>query len=316
MEGVKSMFGKHMRLGILAVVVGALLIFSSSAQAGTVGLTSIIENWGSVDGSTPTIFQDDDRSVFLRAVTNPTTGAVTWAVVNPANVQQGDVALGWFGISYISYGNAAIDFNDGVPGIKTIGAGTGVNQSLLNPNYWSAVEGVLLASVADVSSGVVTLGNLSSSTSVTYAGVTVSGFDGIVRVYYDNVGDTFTGDDWSSAYAGVTDGAAVGVLADGDGLGTGTYYQIAFGTAGTTFEVSLDFLSAPTLMPTIKKNDLGTDVFAQGDIGGAVQGSEFSGDSQGTFKILFVPLPSAALPGLVMMAAIGFGAYRRRKVAQ
>ena len=287
------------------------LVFCLGAAAEATSLNTIISNYGSTDGVTPTIWQDEDRSVFLIPGSNDGNGDLVARAGLPV---AGDIALGWYTIQFIDEGN-----NQVPPGtIKDTSPVSSSDNGSLTDNA-TGVEGILHALVRSVNTvGSITtiiLENYTSATATKYKGSTTAAFGGIVDVYrQDNwtMADVFDGDDASVALPGASDGTKIGVLGDGDGTGTTEFYKISIiAGIGTIYEFAMDFQPGwPNDMPLIIKNDLGTDVYGYGTI--TANTGEFTGSSQGQFKVIYAPLPTAMWPAAALMLA-GFGMYRRRR---
>ena len=126
------------------------LVFCLGAAAEATSLNTIISNYGSTDGVTPTIWQDEDRSVFLIPGSNDGNGDLVARAGLPV---AGDIALGWYTIQFIDEGN-----NQVPPGtIKDTSPVSSSDNGSLTDNA-TGVEGILHALVRSVN----TLGSLTT----------------------------------------------------------------------------------------------------------------------------------------------------------
>jgi hypothetical protein len=317
---------------VVLLLAGCVICgLGSAVQAGT--LLSVLEQYGSLDGTTPTLFEDGDASIYLR------WNGTTFDQIAPANVAVNDIALGWFSIQFLTYGNAQSPPTD-IRGV-TPGEPSG-NDSLDN----DAVEGILHGIVTSVATdGTVQLGNYGTGTGnpVYNGGVTtivgaasgtsvsMTAFGGIVEMFFDDSPESLATD--VTALTDASDGTSLGVLGkysvvsvpnpDGAGTVPNQWYTInAPSGFSSSYSLSLNFKTGTTNLPPVIGNyPYGTDAYGSGSVAPnaaygtttAAGDNDFTGSSDGNYVVIFAPLPTAIWPAALMLLGLGFHRSRRRR---
>ena len=153
------------RLKIICLAICLVIGFGAAAEAA--GLGSIIANYGSQDGATPTVFEDEDRSVFLDP--SSASGTNDWTA-RTGLPSVGDIALGWFTIDLIEVGNAT------VPPASIVNVAP-VSDSDNGSMDTYRVEGLLHGKVKSVN----TVGGTTTISLENYTSATPTYYDGCLR---------------------------------------------------------------------------------------------------------------------------------------